>query len=136
VASQWQAYRAARGTVSFAATLVSAAALGLILAVRRFAPRLPGFLIAVVAASALVAATGLPVETIGSRFGELPSALPAPRLPEVSLERMGELVEPAFTIAFLAGIESLLCAVVADGLSGVRLRCNAELVRQGIANFA
>jgi len=76
------------------------------------------------------------VETIGSRFGELPSALPAPRLPEVSLERMGELVEPAFTIAFLAGIESLLCAVVADGMTGRRHRSNAELVSQGIANFA
>ena len=76
------------------------------------------------------------METIGSRFGELPSALPAPRLPEVSLERMGELVEPAFTIAFLAGIESLLCAVVADGMTGRRHRSNAELVSQGIANFA
>jgi len=76
------------------------------------------------------------VETIGSRFGELPSALPAPRLPEVSLERMGELVEPAFTIAFLAGIESLLCAVVADGMTGRRHRSNAELVSQSIANFA
>ena len=76
------------------------------------------------------------METIGSRFGELPSALPAPRLPEVSLERMGELVEPAFTIAFLAGIESLLCAVVADGMTGRRHRSNAELVSQSIANFA
>jgi SulP family sulfate permease len=136
VASQWQAFWSARGTVSAAAILVSAASLGLILAVRRFAPALPGFLIAVVGASALVGAVGLPVETIGSRFGDLPSSLPAPRLPAVSLPRMGELVEPAFTIAFLAGVESLLCAVVADGMTGRRHRSNAELVSQGIANLA
>ena len=103
---------------------------------RRFAPKLPAFLIAVVGASVLVAAFGLPVETIGSRFGDLQSSLPAPRLPAVSIERLGELVQPAFTIAFLAGVESLICAVVADGMTGRRHRSNAELVSQGIANAA
>lgn len=136
VAAQWQAFWDARGSVSAAAIGVSAAALATILAIRRLAPALPGFLIAVVGTALLVALGGLPVETIGSRFGEIASSLPAPRLPEVSLARMGDLLGPAFTIAFLAGVESLLCAVVADGMTGRRHRSNAELVSQGIANFA
>jgi SulP family sulfate permease len=78
----------------------------------------------------------LPVDTIGSRFGELPSALPALSLPDVSIERLRSLLPDAFTIAFLAGIESLLSAVVADGMTGRRHRPNAELVAQGTANIA
>lgn len=136
VAAQWEAFWAARASLSWAATVVSAGALAVIVAIRRFAPALPGFLIAVVAAAVLVAATGLPVETIGSRFGAIPSSLPAPTLPPFSLARVDELFGPAFTIAFLGGVESLLCAVVADGMTGRRHRSNAELLSQGIANFA
>ncbi len=136
VAAQWQAFWAARGSVSLAAMAVSAGALAVIVAIRRLAPALPGFLIAVVGASALVAAIGLPVETIGSRFGAIPSSLPAPTLPPFSFARVEELLSPAFTIAFLGGVESLLCAVVADGMTGRRHRSNAELLSQGIANFA
>jgi SulP family sulfate permease len=136
VAAQWAAFWAARTTLSPAAVLVAGGALALIIAVRLLAPRLPGFLIAVVAAAAAVAVTGLPVETIGTRFGAIPSGLPAPSLPPFSLSRIGELLEPAFTIAFLGGVESLLCAVVADGMTGRRHRSNAELLSQGIANFA
>lgn len=135
VAEQWQAFWAARGSVSAAAIAVSAGTLALILGLRRFAPRAPGFLIAVIAASG-VAAAGLPVETIGSRFGEVSGAIPAPSLPAVSIERLGALIGPAFTIAFLAGLESLLCAVVADGMTGRRHRSNCELVAQGLANAA
>lgn len=136
VAAQWEAFWAARASVSSAAMVVSAGALAVIVAIRRLAPALPGFLIAVVGAAALVAATGLPVETIGSRFGAIPSSLPAPTLPPFSLARVDELLGPAFTIAFLGGVESLLCAVVADGMTGRRHRSNAELLSQGIANFA
>lgn len=136
VAAQWATFWAARMTVSVAALGVSAAALALIVGLRRFAPRVPAFLAAVVFASLLVALSGLPVETIGSRFGGIPSSLPAPALPPFSLSRIGELIEPAFTIAFLGGVESLLCAVVADGMTGRRHRSNAELVSQGIANLA
>ncbi|MCA9245401.1 MAG: SulP family inorganic anion transporter, partial [Phycisphaerales bacterium] len=78
----------------------------------------------------------LPVETIGSRFGDLPSALPVFSLPQFDLDRMRVLLPAAFTIAFLAGIESLLSAVVADGMTGQRHRSNAELVAQGVANTA
>jgi SulP family sulfate permease len=136
VAAQWQAFWAARESLSAAAMAVSAGALAVIVAIRRLAPALPGFLIAVVGAAVLVAATGLPVETIGSRFGAIPSSLPTPALPPFSFARVEELLSPAFTIAFLGGVESLLCAVVADGMTGRRHRSNAELLSQGIANFA
>src|SRR3546814_1317018 len=91
-----------------------------------------GFLIAVVLASAVVALLHMPVETIGSRFPELPTGLPAPALPEISLARLQAVAPAAFTIAFLAGIEALLSAVVADGMIGSRHRSNQELVGQGV----
>jgi len=106
----------------------------LIIGLRRLSQTAPGFLIAVVAASALVALFGIPVDTIGSRFGGIPTVLPAPQLPELSWARMVELLPAAFTIAFLAGIESLLSAVVADGMTGGRHRSNTELIAQGVAN--
>lgn len=87
--------------------------------IRKLAPKAPGFLLVVVAGVAAVHLLGLPVETIGSRFGELPHLLPAPSLPAVSLARIQELLPAAFTIAFLAGVESLLSAVVADGMTGL-----------------
>lgn len=77
----------------------------------------------------------LDVETIGSRFGGVPSSLPTPHLPEVTWERVRELFQPALTIAFLAGVESLLSAMVADGMTGRRHRSNCELVAQGVANI-
>lgn len=108
----------------------------LIVGLRRLAPSAPGFLVAVVAASAAVTVFGLPVETIGSRFGGVPSTLPAPSLPALDLARCIVLLPAALTIAFLAGIESLLSAVVADGMTGRRHRSNTELIGQGIANGA
>src|SRR5690606_14200633 len=92
------------------------------------------FLVAVVLASAAVALFNLPVDTIGTRFGGIPSALPTFRLPELGMARTLELLPAAFTIAFLAGVESLLSAVVADGMTGGRHRSNGELVAQGLAN--
>lgn len=128
------AFWAARDTLSLAALAVAAGSLALILGLRRWAPKVPGFLVAVLVASLLVAWLGLPVETIGSRFGGIPDSLPMPALPEVSWQRLGALLPSAFTIAFLAGVESLLSAVVADGMTGRRHRSNCELVAQGVAN--
>nr|MBP6626992.1 SulP family inorganic anion transporter [Arenimonas sp.] len=106
----------------------------IIVGARRIAPTAPGFLVAVVLAAVATAALGLPVDTIGGRFGDLPAALPAMALPEISLARLASLLPAALTIAFLAGIESLLSAVVADGMTGRRHRSNTELIAQGAAN--
>jgi SulP family sulfate permease len=134
--AKWQAFWAARDTIDPSVMAVSVGALALIIGLRRFLPKAPGFLIAVVASAAVVSLLGLPVETIGSRFGGIPAALPEPSLPSVTWHQLGELLPSAFTIAFLAGVESLLSAVVADGMTGYRHRSNCELVAQGIANCA
>jgi SulP family sulfate permease len=102
----------------------------------RVTRRVPGSLIAILVTTLLVTLLKLPVETIGSRFGGVPNHLPAFVFPVVSLELMQGLFEPALTIALLAAIESLLSAVVADGMTGQRHRSNMELVAQGIANIA
>lgn len=128
-----QALWAARGTVSFGAVAVAALTAGMILGGRRWRPHWPGMLIAVACVSVLVALAGLPVATIGSRFGELPHLLPAPALPDLSLWQAA--LPWAFSFALLGAIESLLSAVVADGMSGARHRSNAELVAQGVANI-
>lgn len=125
-------------SVTPAAVVVAAASVGLILLLRRLRPHWPGFLIAIVAAAGLsvaLAGAGMPVATIGSKFGGIPSTLPAPALPPLSLARMAELLPDALAIALLGGIESLLSAVVADGMSGRRHRSNCELVAQGVANI-
>jgi SulP family sulfate permease len=87
-------------------------------------------------ASAAVAAFALPVDTIATRFGVLPSGIPASALPPVSIARISELLPSAFTIAFLAGVESLLSAIVADRMIGAAHRSSAELLAQGAANIA
>lgn len=113
---------------------VATLAVAVIVLTRRFAPNAPGFLFAVVATAAATRLFDLPVDTIGSRFGDIPSSLPALHLPALDPARMLELLPAALTIAFLAGIESLLSAVVADGMTGRRHRSNTELIAQGIAN--
>lgn len=110
------------------------ACVGVIVGARRVAPTAPGFLFAVVIASLATALLGLPVDTIGTRFGGIPDDLPSISLPAFDLARMTKLLPAAITIAFLAGIESLLSAVVADGMTGRRHRSNTELIAQGIAN--
>lgn len=102
----------------------------------RVTRRVPGSLVAVLLTTVLVQYLELPVETIGSRFGSVPNSLPAPHLPVFSLARMRELFFPALSIALLGGIESLLSAVVADGMTERRHRSNMELVAQGVANIA
>jgi SulP family sulfate permease len=124
---------AARDTVTPAAVAVTAVTAGIILGLRHWRPHWPGMLIAVALASVLVAVTGLGVATIGSQFGTLPNMLPAPGLPEFALWLAA--LPWALSFALLGAIESLLSAVVADGMSGARHRSNAELVAQGIANM-
>ena len=134
---KWQAFWGARDTMNIAALGVSLGALAIIIILRRYAPSIPAFLVAVVAASLAVMGFHLDIATIGSAFGGIPDAIPAPKIPEgITLARMHELLPSAFTIAFLAGIESLLSAVVADGMIDRRHKSNSELVGQGVANIA
>ena len=102
----------------------------------RLSSRVPSPLVALIAMTALVYFAALPVDTIASRFGEVPRGLPMPSLPSIDWSMVRELVSPAIAIALLGGIESLLSAVVADGMTGRRHRSNAELVAQGVANIA
>jgi SulP family sulfate permease len=106
-----------------------------ILAAKRFVPRIPGPAIALVVFTVAAAYLGLPVETVQARFGDLAAGLPLPSIPTVSLERIGELVPAALTIALLGAIESLLSAVVADGMIEDRHDSDQELMGQGIANL-
>ncbi len=109
----------------------------LIVSLRRaLPPKVPGLIIAMGLGSALALVPGLSVDTIGARFGELPSQLPMPSLPEISLTKVQELLPSAFIIAFLAGVESLLSAVVADRMIEGSHRPRAELRAQGVANIA
>ena len=123
-----------RGTFEPWALVLAVSAIAIIVLTRRLAPSAPGFLFAVVGTSLATLAFDLPVDTIGSRFGGIPSTLPALHLPAVDLARVVSLIPAALTIAFLAGIESLLSAVVADGMTGRRHRSNTELIGQGVAN--
>lgn len=133
---KWAAYFSALNTTNSAALGVGLMALAIIIVLRRFAPKLPGYLIAVVAASVVVTLFHLPVETIGSRFPDIPAGLPMPQMPVIDFAKLQDIIPSAFTIAFLAGIEALLSAVVADGMTGFRHRSNQELVGQGVANIA
>jgi SulP family sulfate permease len=128
------AYAAHVGTAQPAAIALTALGVGTIVGLRRWRPAWPGFLLALLACTFAALVFALPTETIASRFGALPSALPVFDFPHIPFERTREMLPSAFTIAFLAGVESLLSAVVADGMSGRRHRWNAELVAQGLAN--
>ncbi|MFN3208106.1 MAG: SulP family inorganic anion transporter [Roseovarius sp.] len=130
-----QALWAARPTTSAASAIIGVVTMALIVLFRRAAPKWPGLIVAVALTSAIVAFTGLPVDTIASRFGELPGTLPWPALPVVSIARLIELLPSALVIAFLAGVESLLSAMVADRMIAGHHRPNAELLAQGAANI-
>ena len=133
---KWGAYAEHIGTVNPWAVGVALASVLLITLWPKLGLRLPGPFVALVAATAAVQLLDLPVETIGSRFGGITASLPQPVVPRVDLATLRELLAPAFAIAMLGAIESLLSAVVADGMIGGRHRSNMELVAQGIANIA
>lgn len=131
------AFWAARETAAAPAVAVAAGSLAVILLVTRYLPRWPAMLIAVAGATLAVWALKVPVETIGTRFGvEAATSLQPVALPDISIARMQMLLPSALTIAFLAGVESLLSAMVADGMTGRRHRSNCEIVAQGVANIA
>jgi len=124
----------AAATYSTPATLVAAGTVTLVVVMRRVSPRVPGTIAALLGGTALAWALGLPIETIGSRFGEVPSGLPSVKLPTFRPDLILTLLSPALTVAMLGAIESLLSAVVADRMSGDRHDPNVELTAQGVAN--
>ncbi len=130
------AYSQHLGAPNASTVAISLTSVAAIVALRRWRPAWPGFLLVVVGVSLACSWFGLPTETIGSRFGPIPAQLPHFDFPHIPFERTRELFPSSFTIAFLAGVESLLSAVVADGMIGGRHRSNCELVAQGIANTA
>lgn len=129
-----EALWAARFSLNPAALGMGLAALILIVLLRRLFPRFPGLIVAMAVISGAIALLQLPVETITSRYGALPSTLPAPQLPQITLTRLSELLPSALVIAFLAAIESLLSAMVADRMIEGSHRPNAEVLAQGWAN--
>jgi len=121
---------------NFTAVLLALISIGVIYFAKRRFPRIPGPIIVVTLSALAVWGFNLPVETIESRFGAIPSMLPSPVWPEITFEKLRLLLPDAITIATLAAIESLLSAVVADGMTGTRHKSNAELLGQGVANIA
>ncbi|NTW58042.1 MAG: sulfate permease, partial [Nitrospirae bacterium] len=130
------AYSEHIGSIAPAAAGIGIATIAIVFLWPRVTQRVPGSLVAILVTTGMVQLLDLPVETIGSRFGTVSGALPALRLPHVEWRNLSALVSPAITIALLAGIESLLSAVVADGMTGRKHRSNMELIAQGVANIA
>jgi SulP family sulfate permease len=130
-----EALAAAAPSVNLAALAIAALGIGIIVGLKRLRPHWPGMLIAVAAGAVVAVAFGLPVETIGTRFGGLPAGLPWPSLPPLDADLALAVLPDAASFALLGAIESLLSAVVADGMTGRRHRSNCELVAQGVANI-
>ncbi|MGB8246596.1 MAG: SulP family inorganic anion transporter [Chlorobium sp.] len=132
---KWVAYGSHLSTINPESFLVGMLSLLIILFWPKVSKKIPGSIIAIVAATALVHYFKLDVATIESRFGEIPSTLPAPSLPVLDFATIRQLIMPATTIALLGAIEALLSAVVSDGMIGSRHKSNMELVAQGVANI-
>jgi len=134
---KWMAYFKAFPTFDHLTLSLAVGTFGIILLIRRFMPRLPWGITVIMLATAVCILFHLPVETIHSRFGEIPRSLPVPSLPCFSIQpdKFKEIFIDGITIAFLGAIESLLSAVIGDGMIGGRHRSNCELIAQGIANF-
>ncbi|RWX68486.1 SulP family inorganic anion transporter [Mesorhizobium sp. M4B.F.Ca.ET.089.01.1.1] len=126
----------AAGTINPAATFVAVLTIATIVFLKRWRPKWPAMLIAIGLASLVVALFALPAETIGTRYGGIPRSLQWPAFPPISIDRMVDVLPDAVAFALLGAIESLLSAVVADGMTGRRHRSNCELVAQGFANIA
>lgn len=131
----WYNYALHLESINPITAIIGVGTIVLITLFRRFSPKLPAMLIAMVIFTAISTGLQLDIATIGSSFGELPRSLPFPTLPSFEWEKMRNLVAPAFTVAMLAAIESLLSATVADGMTGDRHKPNVELVAQGVANI-
>ena len=133
---KWDAFFEHAGAFTPSATLIALAALAIVLLWPKVSHRVPAPFVALIATSVIAWWLTLPVETIGSRFGAISTSFPHPVVPHLGIDQAAGLVGPAFTIALLAAVESLLSAVVADGMIGGRHRPNVELVAQGMANIA
>jgi sulfate permease, SulP family len=129
-------YLAHMDEMNIYAVVISLISIAIILIFKKYLPKIPGPVVVVVLAALVVWMFNLPIETIESRFGPIPSMLPAPTWPDISFEKLRLLLPDAITIATLAAIESLLSAVVADGMTGTHHKSNAELFGQGAANIA
>ena len=136
IISKLAALGTALPTASPPAIAVALLTITVIVLLRRFRPHWPTFMIAIALAAALAWLLGLPVGTIGTRFGGIPQSLPVPRLPALTFDRVNAVLPAALSFALLGSIESLLSAVIADSMTGRRHRSNAELVAQGAANIA
>jgi SulP family sulfate permease len=133
--SKWLAYGHHFNSINFYAAAIAAFTLLMVLWWPRVTHKIPGSLLAIVITTLAVRFLHLPVETIGSRFGAISSSLPHPVIPHINFAILQQLIRPAFTIAMLGSIESLLSAVVADGMTGGNHRSNTELIAQGVANM-
>ena len=122
-------------TLSPVSTALGVAALVLILLFMRYVKRVPGYIVALFVGTALVVWLKLPVETIGTRFGGIPSGFPGVSIPRFRFDLLRPLISPAITVAMLGAIESLMTAVVSDRMSGTKHNPNVELVGQGVANI-
>jgi sulfate permease, SulP family len=134
--TRMQAFAEKFGTASIPATLLACGSLALILIVPKLVKRVPGYIAALFFGTLAVVALKLPVDTIGSRFGGVPSGLPRLHIPEFHPHLMLPLISPAITVAMLGAIESLMSAVVADRMTGDKHNPNVELIAQGVANVA
>jgi len=132
---KWTAYAGHIGSTGWTTVGVAVGTLIILIVWPKISRMVPAPFVAMILATLAVQIFALPVETIGSRFGGVPSSLPAPYLPNIPWNNMRELISPSITIALLAAIESLLSAVVADGMIGTRHKSNMELVAQGVANI-
>jgi SulP family sulfate permease len=124
------------GTISWPALAISLATLAIILLLPRVTRRIPGSILAMLGCTVFIAVLGLPLETIGSKFGGIPAGFPKLSIPAFRLDQILPLFPSAMTVALLAAVESLLSAVVADSMSGTKHNSNVELVAQGVANLA
>ena len=132
---KWQAYAGHLQSIDWPAVTIALGTLLVLIVWPKISRMVPGPFAAMVLATLAVQLFELPVETIGSRFGGVPSSLPRPSWPDIPWSHMRELIQPSITVALLAAIESLLSAVVADGMIGTRHKSNMELVAQGVANI-
>ena len=132
---KWRVIASHLDSIDITTAAISTLALAIMLVWPRVSRRIPGPFVALIVTTVVARVFNLPVETIGTRFGAISASFPHPVVPHVTLDQLRGLVAPAFTIALLAAVESLLSAVVADGMIGGRHRSNMELVAQGIANI-
>lgn len=133
--SKWSVYIHSFSTISYQTALIGILSLAIMIFWPKVSKKIPGALVAIIVSSIIVGVFNLDVLTIGKKFGEISSAFPKIQMPHITIDKITLLIGPAFTIAFLGSIESLLSAVVADGMIGSKHRSNMELIAQGIANI-